>query len=83
MACVGCVMGETRRGSLVGGLAIVTDERSDVGDNRTIAASVNDLFPVSKVVIDGEGRYWQSYKSFGDIALVSLSWGGAVTHKRP
>ncbi len=28
---VGCVSRETRAGSMVGGVAIVTDERSDVG----------------------------------------------------
>ncbi len=55
MACVGCVMGETRAGSA--------------------AASVGAFVPVSRVVIDGEERCWQSYKSFGDIALVSLSGG--------
>ncbi len=76
MACVGCVMGEARAGSVVGGPAVVTDERSYVGDNRTAAASVGDFIPVSRVVIDGEERYWHSYRSFRDIALVSLSGGG-------
>ncbi len=71
MACVGC-----RAGSVVGGLAIVIDERSDVRDNRTVAASVGDFVPVSRVVIDGEETCWQSYKHFGGIALAPLLGGG-------
>ncbi len=57
---------------MVGGLAVVTDERSDVGDNRTVAASVGDFSAVSRVVIEGEERCWHSYNRFGDISVMPL-----------
>ncbi len=48
MACasngVGCVVGEAGAGAVVGGAAVVADERPDVGSNRAAAASTGDSF---------------------------------------
>ncbi len=48
MACsgngVGCVAGEAGAGVVVGGAAVVADERLDVGSNRAAAASAG--YPV-------------------------------------
>ncbi len=60
MACagngVGCVAREARAGAVVGGAAVVADERSDVGSNRAVAASAGDSVLVSWVLTGGEGR---------------------------
>ncbi len=53
MACsgngVGCVAGEAGAGVVVGGAAVVADERTDVGSNRAAAASADDSVLVSGV----------------------------------
>ncbi len=46
---VGCVAGEARAGVVVGGAAVVADERPDVGSNRAAAASADDSVLVSGV----------------------------------
>ncbi len=53
--CVGCGAGEAGAGSVVGGVAAVTDERPDVGGNRAVSASTGDSVAVSGVVTEGEG----------------------------
>ncbi len=40
---------------MVGGAAVVTDERSDVGSNRAVAASAGDSVVVSGVLTGGLG----------------------------
>ncbi len=59
MACVGngvgCIAGEARTGAVVGGAAVVADERPDVGSNRAAAASAGDSALVSGVLTGGEG----------------------------
>ncbi len=75
VACVSCVGGKTRAGSMVGGVAVVTGEWTDVSDNRTVTASVGDSAAVSRVVIDGEERCWPSCNRFGEIAVVPLFVG--------
>ncbi len=45
---VGCVAGEAGAGAVVGGGAVVADERPDVGSNRAAAASAGDSVLVSK-----------------------------------
>ncbi len=54
MACagngVGCVAGEAGAGAVVGGAAVVADERPDVGSNRAAAASAGDSVLVSGVL---------------------------------
>ncbi len=58
MACagdyVGCVSGGSGADSVVGGVAVVTDKRLDVGGNREVAASAGDSAAVSRVVAKGE-----------------------------
>ncbi len=59
MACagnaVGCIAGEAGAGAMVGGGAVVADERPDVGSNRAAAASAGDSALVSGVLTGGEG----------------------------
>ncbi len=59
MACVGngvgCVVGEAGAGAVVGGAAVVADERPDVGSNCAAAASAGDSALVSGVLTGGEG----------------------------
>ncbi len=54
MACagygVGCVAGEAGAGAVVGGAAVVADERPDAGSNRATAASAADSVSVSGVL---------------------------------
>ncbi len=47
-------MGETRAGSMVGGVVVVTDEQSGVVGNRAVAASTGDFIAVPTVVKEGE-----------------------------
>ncbi len=53
--CVGCIAGEAGAGAVVGGDAVVADERPDVGSNRAAAASAGDSAFVSGVLTGGEG----------------------------
>ncbi len=59
MACVGngvgCIAGEAGAGAVLGGAAVVADERPDVGSNRAAAASAGDSALVSGVLTVGEG----------------------------
>ncbi len=48
---VGCIVGE----AVVGGAAVVADERPDDGSNRAAAASTGDSALVSGVLTGGEG----------------------------
>ncbi len=48
---VGCVAGEAGVGAVVGGGAVVADERPDVGSNRAAAASAGDSALVSGVLM--------------------------------
>ncbi len=52
-------------GPIVGGFAVVTDERSDVGGNCAVAASTGDLVMVSRVVTKSEEGWWHSCNRFG------------------
>ncbi len=60
MACashgVGCVAREAGAGVVVGGAAVVADERKGVGSNRAAAASSGDSVLVPRVLTEGEGR---------------------------
>ncbi len=60
MACaghaVGCIAGEAGAGAMVGGGAVVADERPGVGSNRAATASEGDSVVVSGVLTRGEGR---------------------------
>ncbi len=54
MACVGngvgCIAGKAGAGAVVGGAAVVADQRPDVGSNRAAAASAGDSALVSGVL---------------------------------
>ncbi len=52
---VGCVAGEAKTGTMVGGGAVVAGERPDVGSNRAAAASADDSVLVLRVLTEGEG----------------------------
>ncbi len=84
MACtgngVGCIAGEAGAGAVVGGAAVVADERPDFGSNRAAAASAGDSVLVSGVLTGGEGRRWNACNRFGDVAVVKAAprVGGAV-----
>ncbi len=58
MACagngVGYAAGEAGAGAVVGGAAVVADERPDVGGNRAAAASAGDSVSVSGVLTGGD-----------------------------
>ncbi len=53
---VGCVGAEAGASAMVGGGAIVEDERPDVGSNRAAAVSAGDSVLVPRVLTEGEGR---------------------------
>ncbi len=53
---VGCDAGEARAGTVVGGGAVVADERSDVSSNGAAAATTGDSVLVPRVLTEGEGR---------------------------
>ncbi len=53
---VGCVAGEARACAVVGGGAVVADERPDVGSNRAAATFASDSVLVPRVLTEGEGR---------------------------
>ncbi len=50
----GFVAGEDGAGLMVGGVAVVADERLDEGGNRAAAASVGFSVAVSKVLTKGD-----------------------------
>ncbi len=60
MACAGngacCVAGEAGAGAVVGGAAVVADERPDVGSNRAAAAYAGDYVLVPRVLTECAGR---------------------------
>ncbi len=74
MACagngVGCVGGEARAGAVVGGAAVVADERPYVGSNRAAAASAGNSVLVFGVLTWGVGRCWHACNRFGDVVVV-------------
>ncbi len=70
---VGCIAGEAGAGAVVGGAAVVADERSDVGSNRAAVASAGDSVLVSGVLTGGEGRCWNACYRFGDVAVVKAA----------
>ncbi len=84
LACAGngvrCVAGEAGAGAVVGGAAIVADERPDVGNNRAAAASAGDSVLGSGVLTRGEGRCRNACNRFGDVAVLKAMplVGGAV-----
>ncbi len=59
MACVvkdvGCVAGEAKAVAVVGGGAVVADERPDVGRNHAAADSAGDPVLVPRVLTECEG----------------------------
>ncbi len=82
MACVGksvgCVAGEAGVGAMVGGGAVVADERPDVGSIRAAAASVGDFVLVSGVLTAGEGRCCHACNRFGDVQVVKTTPLGSL-----
>ncbi len=70
---------------MVGGAAVVADERPDVGSNRAAAASTGDSVSVSRVLTGCEGRRWHACNRFGDVAVVKAAplVGGAVGPLHP
>ncbi len=54
----------------VGCVAVITDERSDMVGNNTVASSTGDSLAVSRTVKKCEERYWQSCNRFGNAAVV-------------
>ncbi len=58
---------------MVGGAAVIADERPDVGSNRASAASAGDSALVLRVLTGGEGRRWHACNRFGDIAVVKAA----------
>ncbi len=58
MACAGndidCVEGGAGASGMVGGAAVVVDERPDVGSNRAAAASAGDSVVFPRVLSGGE-----------------------------
>ncbi len=90
MACggkgVGYVAGEAGAGVMVGGAAVVADERPDVGSNRAVAASVMGSGLVSGVLTGGKGRCWNACNRFGDVAAAKsapLIGGNSGTDTSP
>ncbi len=77
MACVGngvgCIAGEAGAGAVVGGAAVIADERPDVGSNRAAAASAGDSVFVSGVLTGGEGGCWNACNRFGYVALMKAA----------
>ncbi len=65
--------GEAGTGAVVGGAAVVEDERPDVGSNRVAAASAGDSVSVSGVLTGSEGRRWHACHRFGDFAVVKAT----------
>ncbi len=65
---------------MVGGAAIVADERPDVGSSRAAAASAGESVLVFGVLTRSEGRCWNACNSFGDVAVLKAAplVGGAV-----
>ncbi len=61
MACagndVGCVAEVAGADAMVGGVAIVADERPEVDSNRALAASAGVSVVVSGVLTEGEDGY--------------------------
>ncbi len=61
MACacndVGCVAEVTGADAMVGGVAIVADERLEVDSNHAVAASAGVSVVVSGVLTEGEDGY--------------------------
>ncbi len=83
---VGCVAGEAGAIAVVGGAAVVADERPDVGSNRAVAASVGDSDLVSGVLPGGEGRCWNACARFGDVVVaksVPLIGGSSGSETSP
>ncbi len=70
---VGCVAGEAGAGAVVGGAAVVADERPDVGSNRAAAASVSESVLVSGVLTGCGGRCWNACNRFADVAVVKAA----------
>ncbi len=51
-----CLLVGLLAGAVVGGTAVVADERPGVGSNRAAAVSAGDSVLVSGVLTGGEGR---------------------------
>ncbi len=51
---VGCIALEAGAGAVIGGVAVVADERPDVGSDRAAAASAGDSALVSGLLTGGE-----------------------------
>ncbi len=77
MACAGngfgCVAGEAGAGAVVGDGVVVADELPDVGSNCATAAYAGESVLVSGVLTGGEGRFWNAYNCFGDVAVVKTA----------
>ncbi len=58
---------------MVGGGAVVADERPDVGSNRAAAASTGDSVLVLWVLTGGEGRWRHACNRVGDVAVVKAT----------
>ncbi len=77
MACagngVGCVAGEAGAGAVLGGAAVVADERPDVDSNPAAAASAGDSVSVPRVLSGGESRRWHACNRFDDFAVMKAT----------
>ncbi len=77
MACagdgVGCVAGEAAAGAVVGGAAVIADERLDVGSNRAAADPTGDSVLVSGVLTGGKDNCWIACNCFGDVVVVKAA----------
>ncbi len=55
---------------MIGSVAVVTNERSNVGGDCVVAASAADSVGVTWVVTRGEERCWHPCHRFGDVVSV-------------
>ncbi len=70
---VGSVAGEAGAVVMVGGVAVVADERPDVGSNRAVAASASESVVVSGVLMEDEDGCWHACNRFGDAVVVKAT----------
>ncbi len=55
------------------GVAVVADERPDVGSNRVVAASASESVVVSGVLTEGGDGCWHACNRFGDVVVVKAT----------
>ncbi len=80
MAILSCLSRTDLADLVVGCATVITDERSDMAGNNTVASSTCDLLAVSRVAKNCEEGYWQSGNRFYNAVVVkqtTLLGGGS------